>query len=282
MAAGAAIFTGRKLNREYPFAPYLNARQVDDSTNLFWGGIANISGDEQGYRAFAVIFAELQGAYHTCWKLWLYFVHANPEETLLQRLASRLKNRYDYDLKAILQDIFVSEEFHDQQNMGGQIKDVADFLISILKTLEMSLFPPSLQGWPEPNGERNAWLATGPMLFRINLSGLWSPENFGMFVNARSRRKLADYPEPAKMIVVFVRGDVIETDLGLIIKPGEAARCPANADLYKIESGRVGANIPAASGFTESSSYHALHEIVGMPKALNLAHAVDHTEGTLE
>ena len=57
------------------------------------------------------------------------------------------------------------------------------------------LFPPSIAGWPEPDGSGNTWLSTGAMVFRMNMPSIWSHHNYAIFTTGRTRNSMEDFPE---------------------------------------------------------------------------------------
>ncbi len=234
VGAAAEAFTGRKLyNYQSPhpnapnpnpnsFAPpseppassYQNQNQQDTNPKSILGFDKTPQGNDiiNGDDAMEVIFANIQCASHLCWKLWRYFVSPNPEEAVLQELALRFRDTYDYEIRPLLRDIFLSEEFYDDGVVAKQIKDAADLQLAILSQvnaivpLERSLeaindqlgynvhFPPNIAGWPEPEGEGNTWLAAGPMVFRMNMASIWSHKN-GEFLSGGAIVEIAQNPD---------------------------------------------------------------------------------------
>ena len=172
-------------------------------------GSAAVDGDD----ILELIFNSTRCAKHLSWKLWRYFASPNPSKDLVAALALRLRDTHDYEIRPFLRDIFLSQEFYDDSVINSQIKDAGDILTILEKQLEAPLitqdaiedvmqqlgyeilFPPSIAGWPEPEGEGNTWLATGAMVFRMNLPSIWSHRNFDVLTNGRVRNSLDEYPE---------------------------------------------------------------------------------------
>ncbi len=194
VAAAAAAFTGRKFGEDWPHDPVQIVELQDQSEKQLLGATI-VSGQD----AIDVIFDNIQCAYHTCWKIWRYFVAPDPQEELLQTLADRFKNLHGYQIRPLLKDIFLSEGFYNSDGVGKQISDPVDYLISSSKALESEhlpsltalfamgqmgqdiMFPPSIAGWPEPVGEGNEWLSTSAMLHRLNMPSIWSHKNISIF-----------------------------------------------------------------------------------------------------
>lgn len=218
----AAAFTGYKTrnysenvdDRNYPFEFYVQNSHVDDSDKHFFisqSSPANLTGSNQGDQAIDIIFSKDTCARHISWKLWRYFVAPDPGDSLLDALATQLKDVHDYQLKSFLKEVFMSEEFFAEKNIGRQIKDPLDFVVGTNKALDAPplpprvlfdgllgmgiavMFPPSIQGWPEPVGVGNEWLATGSMMFRMNMPGVWSHGNGDFFSSGSTRNEAEAY-----------------------------------------------------------------------------------------
>ena len=55
--------------------------------------------------------------------------------------------------------------------------------------------PPSIAGWPEPEGPGNTWLATGAMVFRMNMPSVFTHHNYEVFTTGRTRNSMDDFPD---------------------------------------------------------------------------------------
>lgn len=195
VGAAAAAFTGRKIANGFPYDTFrtTNTSQIDRTAKTFLGqSLPAISSGDHGDAVLDVIFNNRNTARHLAWKLWRYFVSPNPSDALLDALRDRLHDVHQYRLRPFLKEIFLSEEFYAEENIGRMIKDPADLLVTTCNVLETAtpgmatlsfmtqlagqdiLFPPSIAGWPEPVGDGNQWLSTGNMMARLNLPGYWS------------------------------------------------------------------------------------------------------------
>ncbi len=235
VGAAAEAFTGRRLYRiqsPHPDAGTVNSKYLapegvpagsayqDESKqdllpksflgfDRMPGGGSIVTGDH----IIELIFADIQTAKHLSWKLWRYFVSPNPSEALQQEMALRLRNNYDYELRPLMKDIFLSQEFYASEVMGDQIKDASDYYVGMLKQLEIPLpgdrstytinerlgynpiYPPNIAGWPEPNADGNEWMAAGSLLTRLNLSSVWVERNFYALNDWGMKQDLEDYPD---------------------------------------------------------------------------------------
>ncbi|MEM7143872.1 MAG: DUF1800 family protein [Verrucomicrobiota bacterium] len=216
----AAAFTGRMFrypDEEYtnhPYEGYLNTRDdgywdaenqiwypdeytfIDMTEKVLFGDPTPIPAlelgqlpQEQGEEVITRILARPQCAVHMCWKLWRYFVEPEPSQGLQIALAQNLIGS-GYEVRPLLRDIFLSEEFYASEAMGNQIKDPVELIVGFEKMLEIAplpnatvsemleelgytlYHPPNIAGWPEPVRSGNRWLSTGGMMFRLNLPAL--------------------------------------------------------------------------------------------------------------
>lgn len=229
VGAAAEAFTGRKVyNFRYdngvdqaksqglpPASTYQNNNQQDRSAKAFYGNttMPDSSDIVDGDDIIELAFQSIRCAKHLSWKMWRYFASPDPSKELVEALALRLRDTHDYEIRPFLKDLFLSEEFYADSVINSQIKDAGDFFICLTKQLGAEipsqdaiedmmqqlgyeiLFPPSIAGWPEPDGDGNTWLATGSMVFRMNMPGIWSHRNFGIFTTGRTRNSMSDYPD---------------------------------------------------------------------------------------
>lgn len=224
----AEAFTGRKIygfrypNNDqgssrnlYPAAVWQNNGLRDQSAKVFYGNETMPDGSDiiDGDDIIELAFRSIRCAKHLSWKMWRYFASPNPSKDLVAALALRLRDAHDYEIRPFLKDMFLSEEFYADSVMGSQVKDAGDFLTTLENQLEAPtptqeavedimqqlgyevLFPPSIAGWPEPEGSGSTWLATGSMVFRMNMPSIWSHRNFNTFTVNQVRNSMDEYPE---------------------------------------------------------------------------------------
>ena len=164
VGAAAEAFTGRKTYRHqspvpdsYQWDPkylapegmprgaaYQNENQQDLLPKVMLGQSKTPGGSRitTGDDILAVIFADIECAKHLTWKLWRYFVSSNPDAVLIEDLATRFRDEHKYEIRPLLREIFLSQEFYDASVIGGQIKDAADSVITFFNALEFDLTPP--------------------------------------------------------------------------------------------------------------------------------------------
>lgn len=212
-------YTNPAGNQNPPLPPasvWQNLNQQDRNTKgPFYGYTTTPAGGPiiDGDDIIEVIFDTDRCAKHLSWKLWRYFASPNPSKELVQTLAYKFRDDHDYEIRPFLKDLFLSEEFYAESVVNAQIKDAGDYFVSLVKQLGAALptrdamedlmqqlgyevlFPPSIAGWPEPDGPGNTWLATGAMVFRMNMPSIFTHHNYDVFVSARTRNTMDDFPE---------------------------------------------------------------------------------------
>ena len=229
VGAAAEAFTGRKVyNFRFdngvdqaknqglpPASTYQNNGQQDRTAKAFYGNAMMPGGGNivDGDDIIELAFNSIRCAKHLSWKLWRYFASPEPSKELVEALALRLRDTHDYEIRPFLKDLFLSEEFYAESVFNAQIKDAGDYFTCLSNQLGSELptqdamedmmqqlgyevlFPPSIAGWPEPDGDGNTWLATGSMVFRMNMPSIWSHRNFSIFTTNRTRNSMAEYAE---------------------------------------------------------------------------------------
>jgi hypothetical protein len=212
----AKAFTGRKTDFQqpvdHPYTPYLNDYLwhpddpgrfyyfIDTSEKVVLGKtfpeivVGESEAQEHGAQVLDHIFEQAACGRYLVWKLWRYFVSPDPPEAIVNELGDRFRLSYDYEIRPLLRDLFMSAAFYNEEYRGNQIKDPGDLLVSCLVNLEVDLpvpvlvfilldrmgynvmFPESIAGWPEPIGVGNGWLGPEKILARANLPSLWLEE----------------------------------------------------------------------------------------------------------
>ncbi|MGJ8697512.1 MAG: DUF1800 family protein [Verrucomicrobiaceae bacterium] len=202
-------FTGRQTRTshpaDHPYTPFLADNYVDiDELEVLgktFPKLSRIPGSvrEHGPAVLDHIFEQPAAGTYLTWKLWRYFVGPNPPEGLIAELGARFQNTHNFELRPLLKEIFMSRAFYAEENRGNQIKDAADFFISCIKKLRVSLpspmityiatdqlgynpmIPPNIAGWPEPEAGGNAWIGPEKILARINLPTMWLQKTLDFF-----------------------------------------------------------------------------------------------------
>jgi uncharacterized protein (DUF1800 family) len=171
----ARAFTGWS-NRGQHFV--FNRRRHDDGVKTFFGRTGSFTGED----IISIIFDQEATARHFARELWTFFANDGPDPHVINGLAATLRD-HDFDLKPMLQQMFLSEAFYSEDAMGAQIKSPAQFLVQLAHDLQLDpppyrrmgaasaslgqqlFYPPSVKGW---DGNR-AWINADTILRRYNL-----------------------------------------------------------------------------------------------------------------
>jgi len=179
---GARTLTGYTVEDD-EFA--LQTRQHDTGTKRIFGRSGNFDGDD----FVDLIFTRRSASTFVIEKLYRYFVNDLPhgetdESKGYVTLLSRLFKRKEWEIRPIIETIFLSEHFYDEVNMNAIIKSPVHLIVQATRTLNpphrrgmvrtlsvasdvmgQRLFaPPSVKGW---DGGRT-WINTSTMFMRQN------------------------------------------------------------------------------------------------------------------
>ena len=175
----ARAFTGYQLNR-LTGEVVQSARAWDDGKKTIFGE----TGPYNGKDVVSLIFKKDACAKFMAVKLWEFFAYEKPVDSAMADLAATFRKN-DYELKPVLREIFLSAEFYGKKAMATQIKSPVQYLVQLLKELEMEsaplgfpimgqtqlgqvlFMPPNVAGWDWGK----AWINTNTLLTRYNLAG---------------------------------------------------------------------------------------------------------------
>jgi len=193
----ARALTGYGINRQTLQADF-RRRAHDPGKKTIFGQTGNWDGDD----LVDLILQQPATARFIARKLFLYFVHREPSEALVEQLADVLRNN-DYELRPVLKTLFVSREFYSSRAMGTQIKSPVQLVVGFYKSLGVSsgpylemaaacrtmgqqLFdPPNVKGWDGGT----AWINTNSIFDRsAALAGLINGVGSGDARRGGSRR----------------------------------------------------------------------------------------------
>jgi uncharacterized protein (DUF1800 family) len=155
-----------------------NPRVHDDGIKTFLGKTANFCGED----ILNIITDNKQTAIFLCTKLYRYFVNDIPNDGHISQMATVFYNS-NYEIKPLLEFVFLSDWFYDDKNIGNLVKSPVDFLVGLnrqfyisyqnpdvlmqfQRTLGQVLFrPPNVAGWP---GGRN-WIDSSSLMYRMKI-----------------------------------------------------------------------------------------------------------------
>ncbi|MEO7100700.1 MAG: DUF1800 domain-containing protein [Luteolibacter sp.] len=175
----ARAFTGYRLNRATGKVIH-NKRQWDETDKTIFGKTGPFAGPD----VINLIFGKKEPARFMTRKLWEFFVYEKPSESAINALAEGFQ-KADFKIGPLLREIFLSKEFYSESAMRSQIKCPVQYLVGLLKQLEISnppvgfpivaeqqlgqvlFMPPNVAGWDWGQ----AWINTNTLLTRYNLAG---------------------------------------------------------------------------------------------------------------
>ncbi|HYK45661.1 MAG TPA: DUF1800 domain-containing protein [Parafilimonas sp.] len=175
----ARAFTGwsAKFNGDFLFRPFIH----DDGEKTFLGKTGNFSGDD----IVQILLEQKQTAKFITTKIYRYFVNDVVDEELCNDLADAFYQS-NYDIKTLMKNIFTSDWFYDEKNIGCRIKSPVELLVGIRRILPMQLenegiqillqralgqilfYPPNVAGWP--GGK--TWIDSSTLMLRLRMPQL--------------------------------------------------------------------------------------------------------------
>lgn len=204
----------------------LIATRHDETPKTIFGRAGNWGGDD----LVDMILQQPPTARFIATKLFHYFAHQNPAPETIDRLANVLRVT-NYDLSAMLENLFLSEEFYSPTAMASHIKSPVELMIGTLRTLGatdidygavdgalqtmgQTLFePPNVKGW---DGGRD-WINTSRLLVRYNsVVGVADRGNVDLAASLESKGLCASEPiveHFAKSFLVMPLGDAKRAEI---------------------------------------------------------------------
>ena len=111
---------------------FFDANRHDFSTKVFLGRTIKASGVGEGEEALDILAQHPSTARHISFKLAQYFVADDPPKSLVDRLAKRFLDTRG-DIRAVLDTLFHSPEFWDDQYVGKKFKTPYEYVISAVR-----------------------------------------------------------------------------------------------------------------------------------------------------
>jgi uncharacterized protein (DUF1800 family) len=173
-AARAYTGWGFNLKGEFVNRPFLH----DNGSKSFLGKTGNFDGDD----IIDIILEQKATATFITTKIYKFFVNEEVNNEKVEKLAEKFY-RDNYDLQKLLNEIFLSDWFYEERNIGTRIKSPVELLAGIRRLIPMELekpeaqllfqkvlgqilfYPPNVAGWP---GGRN-WIDSSALMFRMRL-----------------------------------------------------------------------------------------------------------------
>ena len=172
----ARAFTGwsATLKGEYIF----RKGQHDFGTKTVLGK----TGDFDGGEVLDILLQQKQTAKFITQKLYKFLVNEQVDNVKVEWLADRFYKN-DYDISKLLEDIFTSDWFYEEKNIGAKIKSPVELITGIQRMLPMKFerdevllliqrslgqllfYPPNVAGWP---GGKN-WIDSSTLMMRMRI-----------------------------------------------------------------------------------------------------------------
>jgi uncharacterized protein (DUF1800 family) len=172
----ARAFTGWGFN---PKGEFMFRRfQHDEGSKTVLGKTGNFNGDD----IINLLIEQKQTARFISKKVYKYFVNDNVDDAKVEWLGNRFYQS-GYDIKKLLEDIYTSDWFYAEKNVGTKIKSPIELLAGIRRLLPMQMendqsqllfqrtlgqvlfFPPNVAGWP---GGKN-WIDSSSLMLRLRI-----------------------------------------------------------------------------------------------------------------
>lgn len=176
-AARAFTGWGANIKGEFQFRRF----QHDFGSKTVLGKTGNFDGGE----VLDILLQQKHTARYISRKMYKFFVNEKVDEAKAEWLADRFfKNNYDIAL--LMEDIFTSDWFYEEKNIGAQIKSPVELMVGIQRMLPMKLeneealmllqrvlgqllfYPPNVAGWP--GGK--AWIDSSSLMMRMRIPKL--------------------------------------------------------------------------------------------------------------
>lgn len=172
----ARAFTGWGFNMQGEFV--FRNNQHDDGSKTFLGKTGNFDGDD----IINILLDQKQTALFITKKIYRFFVNEKGDERKEAWLASRFYEN-EYDIKKLMEDIFTSDWFYEEKNIGTKIKSPVELLVGIQRLLPMEFennavqllfqralgqilfYPPNVAGWP--GGK--SWIDSSTLMLRLRI-----------------------------------------------------------------------------------------------------------------
>ena len=177
----ARAFTGWGFNAQGEFVYRKN--QHDGGSKTFLGKTGNYDGDD----ILNILLENKQTANYISKKIYRYFVNENVDEENQQWLSNRFYAN-NYNIAKLLEDIYTSDWFYNEKNIGIKIKSPVELLAGIRRLLPMQMendqsqllfqralgqvlfYPPNVAGW----AGGKSWIDSSSLMLRLRIPQILS------------------------------------------------------------------------------------------------------------
>ena len=180
----ARAFTGWGFNAQGEFVYRKN--QHDGGSKTFLGKTGNYDGDD----ILNILLENKQTANYISKKIYRYFVNENVDEENQQWISNRFYAN-NYNIAKLLEDIYTSDCFYNEKNIGIKIKSPVELLAGIRRLLPMQMendqsqllfqralgqvlfYPPNVAGW----AGGKSWIDSSSLMLRLRIPQILSANN---------------------------------------------------------------------------------------------------------
>ncbi|WP_379969213.1 DUF1800 family protein [Epilithonimonas sp. UC225_85] len=172
----ARAFTGWSYNQLGEFVD--NKKNHDSGEKEFLGKTGNFNGSD----IINIILEKPECAEFITKKIYQFFVNEVPDEKIVKSLSQKFY-KSNYDIMNLMDEIFLSDWFYSEKNIGAKIKSPVELIVGIRRILPMDLQnrdtiynfekllgqellqPPNVAGWPSGI----AWIDSSTLLLRMKI-----------------------------------------------------------------------------------------------------------------
>lgn len=177
----ARAFTGWTANASGEFVFRKNAHDSDSKT--FMGKKGNFDGDD----ILKMLLDNKQTARYITQKIYRFFVNEKVDEKITASLADSFY-KSGYNISKLMDDIFTSDWFYNEKNIGAHIKSPVELLAGLQRMIPMRLendntlmqlqkllgqqlfYPPNVAGWP--GGK--SWIDSSTLMTRMRIPQMFT------------------------------------------------------------------------------------------------------------
>ena len=172
----ARAFTGWTYDVRGEFI--FRTKQHDSGSKTFLGKTGNFTGDD----IIDILLEQKQTSGFIAKKIYKYFVNDKVDDKKVDWLSNRFYQS-GYDIKKLMEDIFTSDWFYEEKNIGTKIKSPVELLVGMRRLLPLQLqndaaqllfqralgqvlfYPPNVAGWP--GGK--SWIDSSTLMLRLRI-----------------------------------------------------------------------------------------------------------------
>ena len=199
----ARAFTGWTADVKGTFV--FRRNQHDDGTKTVLGKTGNLGGED----VLDILLQQKQTARYITQKIYKYFVNDTPDKNRVEMLANQFYND-GYDIGKLMENIFTSDWFYEEKNIGAKIKSPIELMTGIQRMLPMKFqqdealllmqralgqilfYPPNVAGWP--GGK--AWIDSSTLMLRMRLPQMFDDKDeFNVTPKSDDDQMMGNYNE---------------------------------------------------------------------------------------